>query len=87
MLSDTQFVLWNGTLGAYELGYSEGTEGLAQAIIESGARSIIGGGDTIAAVSKMGILHKFSFVSTGGGAMIEFLAKGTLPGIEALNQK
>ncbi len=87
MLSDAQFVLWNGTLGAYELGYSEGTEGLARAIVESGARSIIGGGDTIAAVSNMGILDKFSFVSTGGGAMIEFLAKGTLPGIEALNQK
>lgn len=86
MLSEAAFVLWNGTLGAYESGYSEGTEALAKAIAESRARSIIGGGDTIAAVSKMGILDKFSFVSTGGGAMIEFLAKGTLPGIEALNQ-
>jgi phosphoglycerate kinase len=86
MLSEAQFVLWNGTLGAYEHGYSEGTENLAKAIVESRARSIIGGGDTIAAVSKIGILDKFSFVSTGGGAMIEFLAKGTLPGIDALNQ-
>ncbi len=86
MLSEAQFVLWNGTLGAYESGYSEGTESLAKAIVESRARSVIGGGDTIAAVSKMGILDRFSFVSTGGGAMIEFLAKGTLPGIEALKQ-
>ena len=86
MLSEAQFVLWNGTLGAYEFGYAEGTENLAKAIVESGARSIIGGGDTIAVVSKMGILDKFSFVSTGGGAMLEFLAKETLPGIEALKQ-
>jgi phosphoglycerate kinase len=87
MLSEARFVLWNGTLGAYEMGFSEGTESLAKAIVESGARSVIGGGDTIAAVSKIGILDKFSFVSTGGGAMIEFLAKGTLPGIEVLKRE
>lgn len=84
ILSDVQFVIWNGPLGEYEKGYTEGTEGLARAIAESRAKSVIGGGDTIAAVSKLGILDKFTFVSTGGGAMIEFLAQGTLPGIEAL---
>ncbi len=84
ILSETEFVLWNGPLGDYEKGFSAGTEGLARAIVESRAKSVIGGADTIAVVSKMGLLEKFSFVSTGGGAMVEFLAKGTLPGIEAL---
>lgn len=84
MLSDARFVLWNGPVGDYEKGFDEGTVGIAKAIVESGARSILGGADTIAVVSKLGLLDKFSFVSTGGGAMIEFLAKGTLPGIEAL---
>jgi phosphoglycerate kinase len=87
LLSEEKFVLWNGTLGAYEKGFGEATEGLARAIAESGAESIIGGGDTIAVVSRLGLLDKFSFVSTGGGAMIEFLAKGTLPGIEALRER
>ena len=47
--------------------------------------SIIGGGDTIAAINKLGLLNKFSFVSTGGSAMLQYLSEGTLPGIEALN--
>ncbi|HVU06553.1 MAG TPA: phosphoglycerate kinase [Candidatus Paceibacterota bacterium] len=84
LLNEIEFVLWNGPLGDYESGFGEGTESLARAIADSHARSIIGGGDTIASVAKMGLLDRFSFVSTGGGAMIEFLAKGTLPGIEAL---
>lgn len=84
LLNDVKFVLWNGPLGDYEKGFSEGTESLARAIIASGARSVIGGGDTIAVVAKMGILEKFSFASTGGGAMVQFLEKGTLPGIEVL---
>lgn len=86
ILSETEFVLWNGPLGDYEKGFSAGTEGLARAIVESNAKSIIGGADTIAVVAKLGLLDKFTFVSTGGGAMVEFLAKGTLPGIEALKQ-
>lgn len=84
ILSDVQFVVWNGPLGDYEHGFAEGTEGLARALIERGVPTILGGGDTIAIVSKLGLLDKFSFVSTGGGAMIQFLADGTLPGIEAL---
>lgn len=86
LLNDVSFVLWNGPLGNYEGGFGEGTENLARAIVESKVESIIGGGDTIAIVKKLGLLDKFSFVSTGGGAMIEFLAKGTLPGIEALTR-
>lgn len=84
LLSEAKFVLWNGPLGDYEKGFDKGTKDLANAIAESSATSIIGGGDTVAVVSKMGILDKFTFVSTGGGAMLDFLAKGTLPGIEAL---
>lgn len=78
-------ILWNGPLGKCEEGYAEATNAFAHAIIDSGAYSVIGGGDTVAAVEGLGLLPKFSFVSTGGGAMLAFLAKGTLPGIEALN--
>ncbi len=84
LMSDISFVLWNGPVGDYEHGFSEGTESLAKAIIDSGAKTIVGGGDTIAVLAKMNVLDKFSFVSTGGGAMLDFLSSGTLPGIEAL---
>jgi phosphoglycerate kinase len=87
IFSKSKFILWNGTLGAYEKGFTEGTESMAQAVSKSGAESIVGGGDTITAISKLGIMDKFSFVSTGGGAMLDFLANETLPGIEALCKK
>lgn len=77
-------ILWNGPLGNYEAGYKVSTLALAKMIAESGKESIVGGGDTLAAVEELNLLDKFSFVSTGGGAMITFLATGTLPGIEAL---
>ena len=87
LLNEVKFVVWNGPIGDYTKGFSEGTESLARTLADSGVETVIGGGDTIAVISRLGILDKFSFVSTGGGAMIEFLAKGTLPGIEALKQK
>jgi phosphoglycerate kinase len=77
-------VIWAGPMGKYETGETAGSKALAEAIIASGADSIIGGGDTIACLDQLGLLDKFSFVSTGGGAMLELLAKGTLPTIEAL---
>lgn len=80
-------ILWNGPLGMYESGYTEATNAFAEAVARSSAYSVIGGGDTIAAIEHLGLLPKFSFVSTGGGAMLDFLAKGTLPGIEALDNK
>ena len=90
LLKNTKFVLWNGPLGEYENGFAEGTENLARVIadnsVSSDIRSVVGGGDTVAIVARLGILDKFTFASTGGGAMIEFLAQGTLPGIEALDQ-
>ncbi|MFA5744636.1 MAG: phosphoglycerate kinase [Candidatus Paceibacterota bacterium] len=78
-------ILWNGPLGNYENGFSGATNAFAEAVTNSSAYSILGGGDTIAAIEGLGLLPKFSFVSTGGGAMLDFLAAGTLPGIEALN--
>jgi len=85
-----QFILWNGPLGVYEKGFTEGTERLAETIAnrtasDKNVRSIVGGGDTLAAIAKLGVEDKFTFVSTGGGAMLDFLAQGTLVGIEALN--
>ncbi|MFA6006459.1 MAG: phosphoglycerate kinase [Candidatus Paceibacterota bacterium] len=83
-IAKARFVLWNGPLGVYEKGYKEGTESMAKILAESKAGTIVGGGDTIASIKKLGLLDKFTFVSIGGGAMIDFLAKGTLPAIEAL---
>lgn len=85
-ISNASLVVWNGPLGEYESGFEKGTVALAQMLAECDAETIIGGGDSLAVVSKLGLLERFSFVSTGGGAMLEFLAKGTLPGISALQQ-
>ncbi len=87
VISQSQFILWNGPLGLYEDGYQGATLELAKLIssaTEGGATTIIGGGDTLAAVATLGIQEKFTFISTGGGAMLDFLAQGTLPGIQAL---
>lgn len=78
-------VVWNGPLGEYEQGFDEGTKALARAIAESSAHSVVGGGDTAAAISELQLRDKFTFLSTGGGAMLEFLLHGTLPGIEVLS--
>ncbi len=77
-------ILWNGPLGNYENGFIDATDALARAIAASGAHSVVGGGDTVASIENLGLLPQFSFVSTGGGAMLDFLARGTLIGIEAL---
>jgi phosphoglycerate kinase len=79
-----KFVLWNGPLGNYEIGFKDKTEQLAEVLAESGAETVVGGGDTLSAIQSMGVMEKFSFVSTAGGAMLDFLANETLPGIEAL---
>ncbi len=79
-------ILWNGPLGNYERNFIDATDAFARAVAESDAHSVVGGGDTIAAIENLGLLPRFSFVSTGGGAMLDFIAKGTLPGIEALDK-
>jgi phosphoglycerate kinase len=77
-------ILWNGPLGNYEKGFTDSTEAFARIVAASSAHTIVGGGDTIAAIEKLGVADDISFISTGGGAMLDFLARGTLPGIAAL---
>jgi phosphoglycerate kinase len=78
-------IVWNGPMGKYEEEKWEvGTRKISQAIADSSAFKIVGGGDTIAALTKFNLIDKMGYVSTGGGAMLGFLAKGMLPGIEAL---
>lgn len=83
-IQNAKIILWNGPLGKYEVGGEKGTKAILKSVADSRARSIIGGGDTVALITQMGIEKDFSFVSTGGGATLEFLATGTLPGINAL---
>ncbi len=84
LVHKTKTVLWNGPLGRYEDGFMDSTATLARAVAASGARSILGGGDTVAAVETLDLSEHYSFISTGGGAMLDYLAYGTLPGVEAL---
>ena len=89
IIQSAKTVLWAGPLGMYEQPeFIVGTKEIATEIVRvtnQGAYSVIGGGDTITAVDKLGLLTKFSFVSTGGSAMLQYLSEGTLPGIQALN--
>lgn len=80
------FIVWNGPMGNYENGFTEGTLELAKLISSSQAKTIVGGGDIVALLSNLKMLNSFSFVSTGGAAMLSFLADETLPGLEALNK-
>lgn len=85
-ISEAKFILWNGPTGMYEKGYAHYTLGIAEAISQSAGKKVLGGGDTIAAIEASGMSKEgLGFLSTGGGAMLEYLLKGTLPGIEALN--
>ena len=77
-------VAWNGPMGVFEEGYENGSLAIAQTIIDSGAYSVVGGGETTEFLASKNLLSRFSFVSSGGGAMLEFLAGKSLPGLEAL---
>lgn len=85
-ISRASFVVWNGTTGVYERGFVSGTLALARAVAESGVEAVIGGGDTLAALEEFDFDTKKVFLSTGGGAMLEFLTNGTLVGLEALKR-
>lgn len=85
LINQAKTIFWNGPLGVFEIeAFSRGTIAIAKAIAASSATSIIGGGDSVSALKKAGVTSSITHVSTGGGASLEFIAYGTLPGIEAL---
>jgi phosphoglycerate kinase len=92
-LEGARTVIWNGPMGIFEekeLGFDRGTVGVARAVAEAadgGATVIVGGGDSVAAVTQAGVAERITHISTGGGATLEFLAGDELPGVAALNDK
>lgn len=85
IIKEAKMIVWNGPMGYFEKKeFSRGTIAIARAIVSAKAFSIVGGGDTAIILRKLGLLGRYSFVSTGGGAMLEYLAGKRLPGIEAL---
>jgi len=88
IIKEAGTVVWNGPVGVFEIDvFGEGTKAISLAIAESSAFSIAGGGDTLAAVAKYGIEDKVSYISTGGGAFLEFLEGKTLPAVAMLNSR
>ncbi|WP_417779073.1 phosphoglycerate kinase [Stutzerimonas xanthomarina] len=88
LLKSSKTILWNGPVGVFEFDqFGNGTKVLAQAIAESPAFSIAGGGDTLAAIDKYGVAEQISYISTGGGAFLEFVEGKVLPAVEVLEQR
>ncbi|MFW6161074.1 MAG: phosphoglycerate kinase, partial [Acidobacteriota bacterium] len=88
IISKARTIFWNGPMGVFEIPeFANGTMEIAHAIADSSALSVIGGGDSVAAVAKAGVSSKINHISTGGGASLEYIALGTLPGLEALRRK
>lgn len=89
VIKKSKTILWNGPMGVFEMSkFENGTKAVAHAIVEAtenGAYSLIGGGDSVAAINKYHLAEKVSYVSTGGGALLEYIESGTLPGVDAVN--
>ena len=88
LVSDAKTVVWNGPMGVFEIdAFAAGTLGVAKAVANVSGTTIIGGGDSVAAVNKAGVADRITHISTGGGASLEFLGGQTLPGVAALPEK
>jgi phosphoglycerate kinase len=87
-IADAKTIFWNGPMGVFEIdAFAKGTEGVARAIAQSGAVSVVGGGDSVAAVRKLGLENDICFISTGGGASLEYVEGKELPGVAVLPEK
>jgi phosphoglycerate kinase len=87
-LREAQTIVWNGPMGVFERApFAEGTVAIARAVAESRAFSVVGGGDTVAAVNQAGVADRIGYISTAGGAFLEFLEGRSLPGVEALTDR
>ena len=86
-IKNAKTILWNGPLGLYEEGFDKSSKEILKTISETEVFSVVGGGDTVKLVNEMGLTEKITFVSTGGGAMLDYLSNGTLPGLDAVNQQ
>ena len=88
MLRDAKTVVWNGPMGVFEIpDFAEGTNAIARAVADVNGTTIVGGGDSIAAINQAGVADRITHISTGGGASLEFLGGRKLPGVEALTEK
>ena len=88
VIQKSKLVIWNGPMGVFEIDkFANGTKAVAESLAEADTYSIIGGGDSAAAVEKFDLADKMSHISTGGGASLEFMEGKELPGVVALNDK